>query len=140
MKPYVTKGVVSVDLGDELRLQHFHDSWSVKIELRDPDSYPEERRGGSFWLLNARVIITNYDDSAQVAEARLLWLRDEEEQAIDKVRIFIPAHSESCIALQGEVDADAAKQIYLYCNTFDGMASNSRINAICVDELETQYP
>lgn len=140
MKPSVTKGVVSDNQGDERRLLHFDDTWSVKIELRDPDSYAEERRGGSFWLLNARVIIANYDDSAQVAEARLLWIRGEEELVIDKVRIFIPAHGESCIALQGQVDAYATKQIYLYCNTFDGMASNSRINAICVDELETQYP
>ncbi|MCV7097852.1 hypothetical protein [Mycobacterium kubicae] len=86
----MTKGVVSDNQGDERRLLHFDDTWSVKIELRDPDSYAEERRGGSFWLLNARVIIANYDDSAQVAEARLLWIRGEEELVIDKVRIFIP--------------------------------------------------
>jgi hypothetical protein len=136
----VTKGVVSVDQGGELRLEHFVENWAVKIELRDPDSYAEARRGGSFWLLNARLIIANYDDSPQVAQARLLWVRDEEAQDIDKVRIFIPAHGESCIALQGAVDAYQSKQIYLYCNTFDGLASNSRINAICVDELENQYP
>ncbi|OBK72729.1 hypothetical protein [Mycobacterium sp. 1274761.0] len=123
-------------------LEHFRDEVVLKLKLDNQIA----RRAGGDWVITARVLIKNNDDSPQVAEAKLAYTRPDEDGnqipvEIDKLRLFIDKYATECLHLQTVYSNmsfeghDYDDWVYLLCNTYRGWAESPSMIGISVEAI-----
>jgi hypothetical protein len=112
-------------------LNHFNDTPVIHLQVDQKQS---------LYLVFGRVVVSNDDDSAQNASARLTTHTGDTQ--LDRVDLRLDAGSEgkaNSISLQGILDLRDPKQfsdvVEMHCATFKGVATEASLFAFSVDGL-----
>jgi hypothetical protein len=106
-------------------LSHFNDVTVLRLGVKEE----------GFYVVYARVGISNDDDSPQNATVRIT--HDDGAFIVDRVDVRIPGKTRYAVSLQGtlRVDRGVPKIMDVRCSTFQGSASQSSLFAVQVTEL-----
>lgn len=114
-------------------LSHFNDTIVTRLAL--PGESPDGELAAGNWVLTARVVIGNEDDSPQDATAKLVH---DADVVLDSLFIRMPRIHYETFYLQAAFTAHEGDIVTLECNTYQGIAYEGSVIALRVDRIIVQ--